>query len=682
VKVASRLIAIIILGTILLEAGITGLASNSRGFTNPAATPTDEQPQTNQVGLPVTSVFDRSSPGQEILPGGYPFQVIRVYYHDRSQLASLASWLDIWEVQTDEQYLVAGVNQGEYQRLVAMGYGFEILPEETAALFAPHLSLPGQTSGIPGYACYRTVEETYASAQQLAQQHPDLVEWVDIGDSWQKQNGLGGYDLLVLRLTNRNLSLPKPKMFVMSSVHARELAPAELNTRFAEYLVNNYGVDPDVTWLLDYTEIHLLLQANPDGRKQAETGLFWRKNTNNNYCTGTDSRGADLNRNFSFQWGCCGGSSSLACSSTFRGASAASEPETQAIQNYLRSIFPDQRGPDLGDAAPADTPSIFFDLHSYSRLVLWPWGFTADAAPNGAALQTMGRKLGYFTTYWPEQAAALYPTDGTTDDFTYGELGVASFTLEMGSAFFEPCDSFENTVIPQNLPALLYAAKAARAPYQIPSGPDVTTLELSQPNVHAGQVLTLTATLDDSRYSSQGGSEPVQAIAGGEVYLDLPPGVTGAVPAGQLLPQDSAFDTPLETGTFELNSGSLAPGRHLVFVRGQDTYGNWGAITAAFLTVEGPQAGFTSSSPDVVGETTLFTDTSVGDNLDYLWEFGDGDTSHLVGDVSHIYSAPGAYSVTLTVSNTLGTNQAHEVVNILAPWMHLQPVLQDASPVP
>ena len=83
-----------------------------------------------------------------------------------------------------------------------------------------------------------------------------------------------------------------------------------LATRFAEYLVNNYGMDPDATWILDHHEIHLMLQTNPEGRKEAEAGTSWRKNTNENYCGATSSnRGADLNRNFAFQWDCCGGSS-------------------------------------------------------------------------------------------------------------------------------------------------------------------------------------------------------------------------------------------------------------------------------------------------------------------------------------------------------------------------------------
>jgi murein tripeptide amidase MpaA len=66
----------------------------------------------------------------------------------------------------------------------------------------------------------------------------------------------------------------------MAAIHAREYTTAELVTRYAEYLVTNYGVDPDVTWLLDNFEVHILPQANPDGRVIAEGGYYQRKNTN------------------------------------------------------------------------------------------------------------------------------------------------------------------------------------------------------------------------------------------------------------------------------------------------------------------------------------------------------------------------------------------------------------------
>jgi carboxypeptidase T len=71
-------------------------------------------------------------------------------------------------------------------------------------------------------------------------------------------------------LTNQAITGTKPIFFLMAAIHAREYTTAESAMRFAEQLVRGYGRDPDATWLLDYTEIHVVPQANPDGRKQAE----------------------------------------------------------------------------------------------------------------------------------------------------------------------------------------------------------------------------------------------------------------------------------------------------------------------------------------------------------------------------------------------------------------------------
>lgn len=527
--------------------------------------------------------------------------VVRAYFDNREMVNELAARKEPWEVHHDEGYLVIEVTPAEYNELLEAGFRLEIDEKLTALYNTPHTRDANQTSGIPGYSCYRTVEETYAMATDIVSAHPGLASWVDIGDSWDKvtPGGAPGYDLMLLKLTNTAVPGPKPKLFIMSSVHAREYTPAELSSRFAEYLVDNYGSDADVTWLLDYHEIHLLLLANPDGRKQAETGLSWRKNTNQNYCGPTsNSRGADLNRNYEFLWGCCGGSSGSQCSETYRGASPASEPETQVVQNYVRGIFPDQRGDLITDPAPADASGIFLDMHSYSQLVLWPWGFTTNLAPNSTALQTLGRKFAYFNGYEPEQSVGLYPTDGTTDDFAYGELGLAAYTFELGTSFFQDCGTFENQILPDNLEALVYAAKTARAPYMLPAGPDALAVTLSEGGVTAGTAVTVTTTLNDTRFNNQNGTEPTQAIQAGALYVDTPPWEVGAV-AAPLTAVDGNFNSPIETGRGVLDTTGLGTGRHTLFVRGQDALGNWGPVSAAFLYVLDPAV-----SPTIGGQVT------------------------------------------------------------------------------
>ncbi len=553
--------------------------------------------------------------------------VVRAYYPSLAALRELTARREVWEAHPDAGYVVLDVTAAEAARLRALGFRLETDAKLTAQLRHPSVALPGQTHGIPGYPCYRTVEETYETAQQLAAAHPNLATWVDIGDSWERTayGDDAGYDLMVLRLTNAAIPGPKPGLFVMASMHAREYTPAELNTRFAEYLLDNYGTDPDVTWLLDYHEIHLLLQANPDGRKHAEAGQLWRKNTNENYCSPTSNyRGADLNRNYEFRWGCCGGSSTDPCDETYRGPSPASEPETQAVEAYLRAHFPDQRDDDLSAAAPLTATGVFLDIHSYSQLVLWPWGFTNTPTPNGTALQTLGRKFAYFNGYHPQQAMELYPTDGTTDDFAYGDLGLAAYTFELGTSFFQDCATFEETILPDNLRALIYAAKVARTPYLTPAGPDALDLALSATAPLRGATVVLTATLDDTRYSNANGTEPTQPIAAATYTVDVPPWDNAAV-AHPMAPVDGAFTAPVETVTATIATADLSPGRHLIFVRGRDGAGNWGAVSAIFLyildpatapTVEGYVRDATTHAPlaatITVGPTTARSDPATG----------------------------------------------------------------------
>ena len=498
-------------------------------------------------------------------------------------VADVASWLEPWEVRPDDPsvfsggYFVAGVDAAGYDRLLAMGFRLEIDQELTARLNTPNVPLPGQTMAIPGYPCYRTVEETFATAAQMAVDHPTLATWIDVGDSWEKfmPGGLDGYDMGVLRLTNSNVPGPKPKLFVMAAIHAREYATAELVTRFAEYLVDNYDLDPDVTWMLDHHEIHLMLQSNPDGRKLAEASASWRKNTDNDDgCSYSSSWGVDLNRNYPFQWGCCGGSSGDPCDGTYRGPAENSEPETQAVVAYVQSEFPDRRPDDLVTPAPNDTMGIFLDIHSYSELVLWPWGFTASLPPNSTQLQTLGRKFAYFNGYTPQQSMDLYPTDGTTDDWAYGHLGLPGYCFEIGTSFFQSCSSFENIILPDNLDALLYAARAVRTPYVTPGGPDALDVVVTPDLVEPGDAVALTATVNDTRYNNSNGSEPTQNIAAAEYYIDVPPWVTTTTPiAYPMAAVDGAFDEKIEPVQATIDTTAVGLGRHLIYVRGQDVGG-------------------------------------------------------------------------------------------------------------
>jgi carboxypeptidase T len=507
------------------------------------------------------------------------------------------------ESRYTEGYLVMELNEFERQRLEGLGFVIERADDWIRArnerldvlIAAGGRGLLGKdaagTEAIPGFTCYETVEETFAAMDTMVATYPQLASIIDAGDSWQKTQGSGGYDIKVLKLTNAAIGGDKPKLFINSAIHAREYTTAPLVLEFARQLTSGYGTNADSTWILDHHEVHLMLQTNPDGRKRAEAGSSWRKNTNQNYCQSISSlRGADLNRNFGYSWNSTGGqgSSGAQCDLTYRGPSPSSEPETKAIENYVRSLWPDRRGPTLDDPAPTDTSGIHLDIHSYSQLVLWPWGVRNAPAPNGTALQTLGRRFAWFNNYTPQQSIGLYPTDGTSDSISYGELGVAAFTFELGTDFFESCTNYTNTIKPNNIPALFYAAKVVRTPYITPGGPTVTGTRLSNraatTGVRAGTQVTLQAAVTDSRFNNSEGTEPTQAIAAAEFYIDTPPWVAGATPVA-MTAIDGSFNAVSENVTGTINTTGLSVGKHLVFVRSRDAGGTWGPVTASFLVI-------------------------------------------------------------------------------------------------
>src|SRR5262249_29416164 len=163
-------------------------------------------------------------------------------------------------------------------------------------------------------------------------------------------------------------------------------------------------------------------------------------------------------------------------------------------------------------------------------------------------------------------------------------LGVASYTFEVGTDFFESCGNFESTIWPANLPALLYAFKAARRPYQDPAGPETIQLTTTAAAVNPGTTITLTATADDTRFASGGqGDEPAQNIVAARYSVDAPSWITGT-PTISMTAVDGAFDASAEGVRAAIDTTGWAPGDHLLFVESQDGDGNWGVPTALFET--------------------------------------------------------------------------------------------------
>ncbi|GAB4579963.1 MAG: hypothetical protein Fur0022_27020 [Anaerolineales bacterium] len=195
---------------------------------------------------------------------------------------------------------------------------------------------------------------------------------------------------------------------------------------------------------------------------------------------------------------------------------------------------------------------------------------------------------------------------------------MASYVFELGTDFFQACSVFENTILPNNLNALLYAAKTPRTPYLTPQGPEALNLSLSDSSVPQGMPITLNATLNDTRFNNSQGSEPVDQIAAAEYYIDVPYWITTTLPvAYPMSPADGNFNTSIEGAVATIDTSTLSVGQHIIFVRGQDNDVNayWGPVSAIFLTVEPPLAD------QFLTKTASVTEILPGETLTYTLDY-------------------------------------------------------------
>lgn len=527
--------------------------------------------------------------------------VARVSVRSREELERLAaSGLDLLETREGDDLFVLTTDEG-VRRLREQGWRVSVDERKTALVRSQRPELrqssarttptDAPTTSADSFGVgYLTVPEMRDRLVQRAAEYPNLAEFFTYGDSWQRINGgpAAGHDLFGIKLTNQQTTDPagKPVFFLVAAIHARELSTSELALRFVDHLLSGYGVDADATWLLDEHVVVVIPVLNPDGRRLAEQALMQRKNLNddggNDGCADPPDAfnqiGVDLNRNHDFKWGTVNTPDVNPCDQVFPGRSASSEPETSAFQDYVRRLIPDQRDAGDADAAPPTTRGVLITLHSYANLVMWPWGHTSAPAPNGAELALIGGKFAGYNGYTPQQANALYPSSGKTDEWAYGELGIPAYVFEVGigegecGGFMPPYScldgGFEGSFWPRNLPAFLYAARIARAPYQLAHGPSPEAAA-AIPSSTAGQ-FELRARLDERR---NGG----QPIAAAEYYLDTPPW-RGGTPV-PMAAADGVFD-----GTVEVVTAGVGPleGERTLYVRGRDAGGNWGPVRAVF----------------------------------------------------------------------------------------------------
>ncbi len=369
----------------------------------------------------------------------------------RTVVARTGAAIDLAEADS----VVVTATAAEVARIRQLGY-------KVTALAGPGGG-PAVRNFPPADAGYHNYTEMANQVAAVASGNPTLVRRFSVGRSYQ------GRELWAAKVSdNPAADEAEPEALFTCGQHAREHLSVEMCLYLLNELTGKYGTDTQIRGLVNSREIYIVFSVNPDGSEyDIATGSYrsWRKNRQPN--AGSSAVGTDLNRNWSDQWGCCGGSSGNPSSSTYRGPSPFSTPETQVVRNFINSRVVGGR----------QQLRVAIDFHTYSELILWPYGYTfANTAPgltadDRATFATMGQAMAATNGYTPEQASDLYIADGTMPDWAWGVHRVFAYTFEMyprsSSPGFYPPDEVIGRETSRNRGAVVYLLQQADCPYKV-----------------------------------------------------------------------------------------------------------------------------------------------------------------------------------------------------------------------
>jgi len=333
-------------------------------------------------------------------------------------------------------------------------------------------------------ADYHSFPSMVSELQNIAATYPGITNLTIEGQSYQNR------DIHCLEISdNPGIDEGEAEVLFIGLHHAREWPSLEICLFICNELTSNYGSDPTITDMVNNRRIFVIPCMNPDGYVYChDQGHDWRKNRH--YFSQYGTYGVDLNRNYGGttngvkdgDWGSVGSASvtHYPDQSTYCGPAAFSEPETQVIRDFILDH----------DLVAGIT------YHTYSELVLWPWGYSGSAQTlDDTLLKSIGQGIASritpqsgYGSYSPTQSAGLYPTTGDTTDWTYGH----GFYVEGKNPFFytvEACNEFHPSyskmqqVMEENFDGAFYLVEQAdtirssTTPWPLPANIDAPAFD-------------------------------------------------------------------------------------------------------------------------------------------------------------------------------------------------------------
>jgi hypothetical protein len=374
---------------------------------------------------------------------------------ERNRIAATGAAID----NVEHAIVTVTATPSEVRAIRALGFRVEALPPSTA--------VPGgvSTFDFPSRdAAFHNYAELQSEVNTIVARYPAIANRRVIGRSFE------GRDIVAVKISdNVATDEAEPEVYYDAQHHAREHLTAEMTTYLLHLYLDGYATDARIKGIVDSREIWIIPQVNPDGSEyDIATGSYrsWRKNRQPN--AGSTFVGTDPNRNYGFRWGCCGGSSGSFSSETYRGAAAFSAPENRVIRDFVTSRV-------IGGVQQIKAA---MDFHTYSELVLWPFGHTTADTATGMTVDqnntfaTLGRRIAATNGYTPQQSSDLYITDGDLLDYLWGTHRIFGYTLEMyprnsaGGGFYPPASVITRETT-RNREAALLIAEFADCPYRV-----------------------------------------------------------------------------------------------------------------------------------------------------------------------------------------------------------------------
>jgi len=391
------------------------------------------------------------------------FHKAKIWFNNNSlhDLAHLGLDIDHGVIK-EGTFIISDFAESQLAAVKNAGYTVEIIIEDVSAFYATqnteefnskNATCANQSSGgfnptIPSnfdlgsYAGYFTTQEMFDNLASMLSQYPNLVtDIIPISDTLTHE----GRTMYYLRISNNpNTVQNKPRVLYTSLIHAREPGSLSQTLFFMWYLLENYGTDPEVTYLVDNVEMYFVPMINPDGYARNEFtdpngGGMHRKNRNPAH--GTTNRGVDLNRNFSYEWGTTGVSANQN-NDTYPGTGPFSEPESQNMKKIAEQFG----------------VSFAFNAHTHGNLLLYPIGSTSsEFAVDDDYFSAYSSHMAEYNGYDAIKSSGLYPASGDTDDYMYVEEGIFAVTPEVGGAFWSPSNQILGDCINMLFPNLVLA---------------------------------------------------------------------------------------------------------------------------------------------------------------------------------------------------------------------------------